>query len=95
LFHVVETFLLLVAAGVAAGLCGSVAGLASLFSYPALLAAGLPATAANVTNTGALTFSSVGAAASSRPELSGQGPPCAGSRSSASPVARRVPGCSW
>jgi uncharacterized membrane protein YfcA len=74
LFHVVETFFLLVVAGVAAGLCGSVAGLASLFSYPALLAAGLPATAANVTNTVALTFSSVGAAASSRPELSGQGP---------------------
>jgi uncharacterized membrane protein YfcA len=71
---VVDTFLLLVVAGVAAGLCGSVAGLASLFSYPALLAAGLPATAANVTNTVALTFSSVGAAASSRPELVGQGP---------------------
>ena len=70
----VETFLLLVLAGVAAGLCGSVAGLASLFSYPALLAAGLPALAANVTNTVALTFSSVGATASSRPELTGQGP---------------------
>ncbi|MDT7651793.1 MAG: uncharacterized protein QOI36_3199 [Pseudonocardiales bacterium] len=67
-------FLLLVGAGVAAGLTGSMAGLASLFSYPALLAAGLPATAANVTNTVALAFSSLGATASSRPELVGQGP---------------------
>ncbi|WP_219420327.1 sulfite exporter TauE/SafE family protein [Pseudonocardia nigra] len=67
-------FLLLAGAGVAAGLSGSMAGLASLFSYPALLAAGLPATAANVTNTVALAFSTVGAAANSRLELSGQGP---------------------
>ncbi len=67
------TFLLLVGAGVAAGLSGSVAGLASLFSYPALLAVGLPATAANVTNTVALAFSTVGQAANSRAELAGQG----------------------
>ncbi len=69
----VGTFLLLVAAGVGAGLTGSVAGLASLFSYPALLAAGLPAVTANVTNTVALTFSSLGSVAGSRPELVGQG----------------------
>jgi uncharacterized protein len=68
-----ETVLLLVAAGIAAGLAGSMAGLASLFSYPALLAVGLPATAANVTNTVALAFSTAGAAAGSRPELAGQG----------------------
>jgi uncharacterized membrane protein YfcA len=48
------------------------AGLASLFSYPALLAAGLPALTANVTNTVSLAFSTVGAAAGSRPELAGQ-----------------------
>ncbi|NMH98128.1 sulfite exporter TauE/SafE family protein [Pseudonocardia acidicola] len=68
------TFLLLVVAGVAAGLCGSIAGLASLFSYPALLAIGLPPTTANVTNTVSLAFSSIGSAAGSRPELTGQGP---------------------
>ncbi|HTK63912.1 MAG TPA: sulfite exporter TauE/SafE family protein [Pseudonocardia sp.] len=68
----VGTVLLLVVAGLAAGLAGSIAGLASLFSYPALLAAGLPATAANVTNTVALAFSTVGAVAGSRPELVGQ-----------------------
>lgn len=68
------TVLLLLAAGVAAGLSGSVAGLASLFSYPALLAVGLPATTANVTNTVALAFSTVGQVAGSRPELTGQWP---------------------
>lgn len=69
----VDTFLLLVLAGVGAGLSGSIAGLASLFSYPALLAAGLPPVIANVTNTVALTFSSVGSVVGSRPELVGQG----------------------
>ncbi|MDQ8703934.1 sulfite exporter TauE/SafE family protein [Streptomyces sp. LHD-70] len=63
---------LLVAAGVASGLAGSIAGLASLFSYPALLAAGLPPVAANVTNTVALFTNTVGTAAGSRPELRGQ-----------------------
>ena len=66
--------LLLVVAGFAAGLTGTVAGLASLFSYPALLAAGLPPLAANVTNTVALTATSVGAALGSRTELTGQRP---------------------
>lgn len=65
---------LLLGAGLAAGITGSVAGLASLFSYPALLAVGLPATAANVTNTVALTLSSVGSTLGSRPELTGQAP---------------------
>ena len=56
----------------AAGTVGSTAGLASLVSYPALLAAGLPAVTANVTNTVALVASSVGSALGSRPELVGQ-----------------------
>ncbi|WP_199430317.1 sulfite exporter TauE/SafE family protein [Qaidamihabitans albus] len=63
---------LLVLAGVAAGLAGSIAGLASLFSYPALLAAGLPPIAANVTNTVAMFSTTVGAAAGSRRELRDQ-----------------------
>jgi uncharacterized membrane protein YfcA len=65
--------LLLVAAGFAAGLTGTIAGLASLFSYPALLAVGLPPVPANVTNTVALTVNTIGAVAGSRPELAGQG----------------------
>jgi uncharacterized membrane protein YfcA len=65
-------FTLLVLAGIAAGLVGSVAGLASLFSYPALLATGVPPLTANVTNTVALVLSSVGSVSASRPELTGQ-----------------------
>jgi uncharacterized membrane protein YfcA len=64
--------LFLFAAGVGAGLTGSIAGLASLFSYPALLAVGLPPVSANVTNTIAMLGTTVGAAAGSRPELAGQ-----------------------
>ena len=65
--------LLLVVAGVGAGLTGSMAGLASLVSYPALLAVGLPPVAANVTNTTAMMATTAGAAAGSRLELRGQG----------------------
>jgi uncharacterized membrane protein YfcA len=64
--------LLLACAGVGAGLSGSIAGLASLVSYPALLAVGLGPIAANVTNTTALVFSTLGATLGSRPELEGQ-----------------------
>ena len=63
---------LLVMAGIGAGVAGSVAGLASLVSYPALLAVGLPALTANVTNTVALVTYSVSAASFSRSELAGQ-----------------------
>ncbi|MFG2139925.1 sulfite exporter TauE/SafE family protein [Streptomyces sp. NPDC048650] len=70
----VGSVLLLAAAGAASGLAGSIAGLASLFSYPALLAAGLPPVAANVTNTVALFANTVGTAAGSREELRGQRP---------------------
>ncbi len=66
------SFALLVLAGVGAGLSGSIAGLASLISYPALLAVGLPPLTANVTNTVALVFSSVGSVSASRPELARQ-----------------------
>ena len=58
--------LLLLGAGLVAGLTGSIAGLASLVSYPALLAVGLGPVAANVTNTVSLVFSSVGATLGSR-----------------------------
>jgi uncharacterized membrane protein YfcA len=53
-------------------LAGSIAGLASLVSYPALLAVGLPPISANVTNTVALVWSSVGSVWGYRPELAGQ-----------------------
>jgi uncharacterized membrane protein YfcA len=66
--------LVLVVGGVLGGLSGSVAGLASLFSYPALLAVGVPPVGANVTNTVALSFSTLGAVVGSQPELAGQTP---------------------
>lgn len=62
----------LVLAGFGGGLTGSMAGLASLVSYPALLAVGLAPVSANVTNTVALVFSSVGSVWGSAPELRGQ-----------------------
>ncbi|KAA0081038.1 sulfite exporter TauE/SafE family protein [Mycolicibacterium sp. P9-64] len=63
---------LLVAAGIVGGLAGSIAGLASVTTYPALLVVGLPPVAANVTNTVALVFNGVGSVAGSLPELKGQ-----------------------
>jgi uncharacterized protein len=62
----------LVAAGVLGGLTGSIAGLASVPTYPALLLYGLPPVTANVTNTVALVFNGIGSALGSRPELRGQ-----------------------
>lgn len=64
---------LLLATGVVAGVVSVVVSLASLVSYPVLLAVGLPPLSANVTNTVALVFTSIGSAAGSRPELAGQG----------------------
>jgi uncharacterized membrane protein YfcA len=63
--------------GVAGGLVSTVASIASVVSYPALLAFGLPPLTANMTNTFALMFTGAGAAVGSRPELTGQGGPIA------------------
>ncbi|MFC7643318.1 hypothetical protein ACFQX6_22635 [Streptosporangium lutulentum] len=63
----------LAAVGVLAGVVSTVVSLASVVSYPALLAFGLSPLSANVTNTVALMFTGLGAAAGSRPELAGQG----------------------
>lgn len=60
----------LLLAGVVAGLTSSMAGLASIVSYPVLLSLGLPPVTANVTNTAALIFTGVGTTLSQRPELS-------------------------
>ena len=65
--------MLLLLGGVGAGLSGSMGGLASLVSYPTLLAVGIPPVAANVTNTVALLSSAAGTAAGARRELRGQG----------------------
>ena len=88
-------FSLVVGAGIAAGLAGSIAGLASLFSYPALLAAGLPATAANVTNTVSLAVGSLSTITSSRPDLAGQAGTARRLGLVCAPGGRPVPGCCW
>lgn len=62
----------LFATGVVAGVVSVVASLATLVSYPALLAIGMPPLTANVTNTIALVSVGFGSAASSRRELAGQ-----------------------
>ena len=64
---------LLALAGIGGGLAGSIGGLASLVSYPALLATGLSPVSANIANTVSMVFSGVGATAGSRHELRGQG----------------------
>ena len=68
-----EVFFLLLA-GVVAGVVGSAGGITSLVSYPALLAAGIPALPANVTNLVAGAACWPGAALTSRQEMSGAGP---------------------
>ena len=65
--------LALFGAGILAGVVSTVAALASVVSYPVLLALGLPPVSANVTNTVALVFTGAGAAAGSRRELAGAG----------------------
>jgi uncharacterized membrane protein YfcA len=63
---------LLFAAGIGGGLAGSIAGLASVTTYPALLLVGLSPVAANITNTVALVFNGIGSVWGSLPELKGQ-----------------------
>jgi uncharacterized membrane protein YfcA len=64
---------LLVLTGIVAGVAGSVAGVASIVSFPMLLALGLSPIEANVTNTAANGFVGFGALAGSRVELAGLG----------------------
>ncbi len=65
--------LALLAAGTAGGIFSTVVSIASLVTYPALLALGVPPLAANMTNTVSLVLTGAGSVAGSRPELKGQG----------------------
>jgi uncharacterized membrane protein YfcA len=62
------------AAGILGGAATSAGAIASLISYPALLAVGLPALPANVTHAVAVVGTGVSSSAASRPELRGSGP---------------------
>ena len=58
--------------GIIAGIISSSVGMASLATYPSLLyIGGLPAIAANVTNTASMIFTGLGSGLSSIPELKG------------------------
>ena len=63
----------LLAAGALGGIASTVASIASVVSYPVLLALGLPPLSANVTNTMSLVLTGAGSVLGSRPELAGQG----------------------
>lgn len=67
-------FLGLVAAGVGAGAASSMAGGASLVSFPILLAYGIPPLVANVSNTCGLVPTAFGVALAAQKELTGQRP---------------------
>jgi uncharacterized membrane protein YfcA len=65
--------LVLLAAGTVGGIFSTVVSIASLVTYPALLALGVPPLSANMTNTVSLVLTGAGSVAGSRPELAGQG----------------------
>ncbi len=65
--------LVLLAAGTLGGILSTVVSIASLVSYPVLLALGVPPLSANMTNTVSLVLTGAGSVAGSRPELAGQG----------------------
>jgi uncharacterized membrane protein YfcA len=65
--------LLLLAAGTVGGIFSTVVSVASLVTYPVLLALGVPPLSANMTNTVSLVLTGAGSVAGSRPELAGQG----------------------
>ncbi|HSS01645.1 MAG TPA: sulfite exporter TauE/SafE family protein [Kofleriaceae bacterium] len=66
-------FELAAGAALAAGAVNAIAGGGSLITFPVLVATGLPAVVANVTNTVALTPGFVGATLAQRRDLVGQG----------------------
>jgi uncharacterized membrane protein YfcA len=66
-----EVFVL-VAAGTLGGIFSTVVSIASLVTYPVLLALGVPPLTANMTNTVSLVLTGAGSVAGSRPELTGQ-----------------------
>jgi uncharacterized membrane protein YfcA len=65
--------LLLLAAGTLGGILSTSVSIASLVTYPALLALGVPPLSANMTNTVSLVLTGAGSVLGSRPELTGQG----------------------
>jgi len=65
--------IVLLAAGTLGGIFSTVVSIASLVTYPVLLALGVPPLSANMTNTVSLVLTGAGSVAGSGPELQGQG----------------------
>src|ERR1700749_2704966 len=63
----------LLAPGTAGGILSTAVSIASLVTYPALLALGVPPLSANMTNTVSLVLTGAGSVIGSKPELTGQG----------------------
>jgi uncharacterized membrane protein YfcA len=68
----VTEVLVLAGAGTLGGIFSTVVAIASLVTYPVLLALGVPPLSANMTNTVSLVLTGAGSVAGSRPELAGQ-----------------------
>ena len=64
--------LLLLAAGTLGGILSTAVSIASLVTYPVLLALGVPPLSANMTNTVSLVLTGAGSVLGSKPELTGQ-----------------------
>lgn len=69
--NIILTILFLLVGGIAAGLFATVASIASLASYPVLLAVGIPPVYANVTNDAALIWTGISSTISATKELKG------------------------
>jgi uncharacterized membrane protein YfcA len=69
----ISEVIVLLAAGTAGGIFSTVVSIASLVTYPVLLALGVPPLSANMTNTVSLVLTGAGSVSSSRPELAGLG----------------------
>lgn len=67
----VVLFFTLIGVGIAGGVCGSAVGIASLASYPALLALSMPPVTANITTTFANIVSGISSVFASSKELHG------------------------
>ena len=66
----VSEVLVLLAAGTLGGIFSTVVSIASLVTYPALLALGVPPLSANMTNTVSLVLTGAGSVIGSKPGLS-------------------------
>ncbi len=88
-----QTSLLLLAAGIAGGIINALAGGATLITFPAMLAAGLPAVIANASNAVAISPGHLIAALADRGKVRHRRGACSASSSSPPSAAQSEPAC--